>query len=182
MKKKTIYRAVPFAKAARVGNFKLWRSKYVKKTSDGHVGIECVHVSDLDGAWSVRIPETYEMFGIIMSLYNDATDELNIVLSAQARTIIEKIVGNMMYASVIGNGYYHRALTLVTTIYANPHLLSEDEREGLLEEVTHLKDDFLEWRKGYDALTEQMEPTEEDDHREALAEEAIDILNEKGES
>lgn len=177
---KKIKRPIPFGKAARAGNFKLWRGKYEIKTSEGQMSVECIHVSDLDGSWSVRIPETYEMFGILMSLYNDSTDELNIALSAQAAGALSQLLSNMMFASVVGNGYYHRGLTLVATLYANPGLLSEEERPQLKEEVEHLIGDFLEWRRGYDAVVSEMQPSEEDDRREAIAEQAMDILNEEG--
>jgi len=177
---KKIERPIPFGKAARAGNFKLWRSRYEIRSAEGDASLECIHVSDLDGAWSVRIPETYEMFGILMSLYNDSTDELNIAMSAQAAGAMAALLSNMMYASVIGNGYFHRALTLVATLYANPQMLSEEARPGLTDEVRDLIAGFLDWRGVYEASVADMQPSEEDDAREYLAEKAMDILTEEG--
>lgn len=177
---KKIERAIPFGRAVRAGNFKLWRGRYEMKTSEGNMQIECIHVSDLDGAWSVRIPETYEMFGILMSLYNDSTDEMNIAMSAQAAGALASLLSNMMFASVVGNGYFHRGIGLIATLYANPQMLSEEERPDLVKEVNDLIAKFLEWRKAYDEKVRELEPTEEDDRREDIAEQAMDILNEEG--
>ena len=42
---------IPFGRAVRVGNFKLWRGNYRIDSGKGHSYLECVHISSLDGSW-----------------------------------------------------------------------------------------------------------------------------------
>ena len=77
---------IPFGKPARIGNFKIWRSKMeltftpdiTEKEMDGKgrtvvrkqkETIECINISNLDGTWMTRIAETFEMFVMLTQCY-----------------------------------------------------------------------------------------------------------------
>ena len=184
---------IPFVKPVRIGNFKLWRSKFqmqvypdldeesrkrmvqekgkVRKES---VNIECVNVSNLDGTWKVQIPSTFEMFAVLDSLYSDYSGGIGEKME-RARSVFPCLLGNMMYASTIGNGYYHRAVEMVTTCYAYPNMLDKksDEWKDLKKDTSKLIDDFLVWRKAYDIS--RAEITEREMKHDELAEQAKKI-------
>ena len=60
---------IPFNRAVRVGNFKVWRSRVSLGSGKDKTSIEAVSVSNLDGSWKVQIPSTSQMFGFIMQQY-----------------------------------------------------------------------------------------------------------------
>lgn len=181
-------REIPFVKPARVDNYKLWRSrckmtvtpsdedkervfkesggrkKAVSKTYD----IEQINVSTLDGTWQVKIPATWDMFGMIRDLFADGE---------YAR--LTTILSNMMYSSVIANGYFHEALRKIVVCYVSPSMLEEgsDGFESLKEDARELIKAFLEWRRMYDEKIKELEPTDEDMKQDDLAEQAMDILS-----
>lgn len=182
--------SIPFVKPSRVGNFKLWRSRFQmsvepsfeerKDASEtrGRVrrkkmDIECINVSNLDGTWKVQIPATFEMFSVLDMLYADYYGEPG-ESKDRAESILACLLGNMMYASTIGNGYYHRALEIVATCYAHPDILREDSESNadLKKNVDALTDAFLQWRKAYDERVAQQEPTEEDLKHDDIADQA----------
>ncbi len=186
--KKTEKMEIPFVKPARVGNFKVWRSKMKltveptdeqrkqvleksggrKKAVSRSIDIEQINVSILDGTWHIKIPSTYEMFGMIRDLYGEG-------MTARLQTIF----GNMMYASCVANGYFQQAVNFCAQIYANPSLLSEDDEghDELMKNVDALIKGFQEWRKAYDAKVAESEPTEEDMKEDQVAEDMIDKLS-----
>lgn len=178
-RKKDNKEAIPFGKAVRVGNFKLWRSRY--KTGDSEIGV--LHVSTLDGAWMTRIPSTLEMYGWLCVAYADYNSD-DAERKFQGEAVLATTLSNMLYASSIVNGYYHRGLELCATVYAHPTLLDKKSKEhkGFMKDVKGLVDKFLEWRKGYDEFTRQNTPTEKDEHQEDLAEQALEILLDSDES
>ena len=181
-------REIPFVKPARVDNYKLWRSrckmtvtpsdedkervfkesggkkKAVSKTYD----IEQINVSTLDGTWQVKIPATWDMFGMIRDLFADGE---------YAR--LTTILSNMMYSSVIANGYFHEALRMIVVCYVSPSMLEEgsDGFESLKEDARELIKAFLEWRRMYDEKMKELEPTEEDMKHDDIADHAMDILS-----
>ena len=187
-KKNAGKREIPFVKPARVGNFKVWRSKMKltveptdeqrkqvveksggrKKAVSRSIDIEQINVSILDGTWHIKIPSTYEMFGMIRDLYTEGMD-------ARLMTIF----GNMMYASCVANGYFQQGINFCAQVYANPSLLSEgnDGHDELMKNVDALIKGFLEWRKSYDAHVAENEPTEEEMKADQVAEEMIDKLS-----
>ena len=112
---------IPFGKAVRVGNFKLWRGNYVIGRGKDRTGIECVHVSSLDGSWMVRIPSTSQMFSTIANSYA-TTDE----------TIRDNFLGmlfsNFMNVTNVPSEALHDAFFFLTEMMTYPYLLlSEDE-------------------------------------------------------
>ena len=164
---------IPFNKAARVGNYKVWRSRH----KVGDTTIEVLNVSTLDGAWMTRIPSTLEMFGWLCMAYSDYKSE-DIQQKAQGEAVMTTVFSNMLYVSSIGNGYYQRALELCATVYAHPSLLDKKSKEhnGFVKDVKAIIDMFLEWRKGYEEKVRTLEPTEKESRQDEIAEEALDIV------
>lgn len=188
-------REIPFCKPARVGNYKIWRSRYkmtivpteeqrkkVKQESGGtkkavskSYDIEQINISLLDGSWQIKIPATFEMFSLIRDLFAEHTDAADDVRAGQ----LSAIVGNMFYSSCISNGFFHHAITMLATIYTNPDILSEDNiyHESFMKDVELTKTRFLEWRKEYDENIRANEPTEEEMENDQVAEEMLDELS-----
>ena len=166
---------IPFNKAVRVNNYKVWRSRHKVEDTD----MDVLNVSTLDGAWMTRIPSTLEMYGWLCMSYADyMSDDLQ--RKVQGESVLTTVFGNMLYASSIGNGYYQRALELCATVYAHPKLLDKKSKEhkGFMKDVKAIVDMFLEWRKDYDERVKTLEPTEKDMHQDEIADEALEILNE----
>lgn len=161
-------RKIPFVKPARVGNYKIWRTRTTLGKGKDKYEVEQVCISDLDGVWQVRIPSTNVMFSAITGLYADEglTPSLNTIFA------------NMLMVSTIPNGYFHRAVQMCSTLYFNPDLLrKKKERKGLVKEAKKLVDEFLEWRDIYDAQDKESVPTEDQEHSEEVLEEMLDEVD-----
>ena len=192
---------IPFVKPGRVGNFKIWRSKdqlsvrpdltqeeakrmvaEKGKIRNEKVDVECINVSNLDGTWKVQIPSTFEMFSVLNALYADCNGK-DEALQQRAKNVLLTIIGNMMYSSAIGNGYYHRALEMIATCYANPTLLEKkgDSHKDLVKDAKNLVKNFLEWRKAWDESRKLQEPTDDDNKKEDFAEQMTEIVEKKEE-
>ncbi len=193
---------IPFNKADRVGNFKIWRSKSIvtyvptqeerekiKKESGGtrkainkKYPIESVNISDMFGGWRISIPQTMEMFGYLTRLYSDwkndlATDEERNNAFQGLRTLLS----NMLYVTSVGNGYFHHGVEIVSAIYARPTILdeSDEKHDFLINDVKRTCDEYKVWRAAYTAEMAKHEPTEQEMKQEAIAEEAAKQLDEK---
>lgn len=155
---------IPFGKPARVGNFKIWRGRKITGRGNGKMSIDQINISSLDGEWQVKIPSTVGMFAMIRSLFADG-DVGNLDVFFQ----------NMMYASLVPNGYFHRAINMISMIYAYPNVLDENDKqhEMLVNNAKALIKGFLEWRKTYDEHTAANEPTDEDIRNENMAEDVL---------
>lgn len=166
---------IPTGKPARIGNFKVWRTKKELGKGKGKAMIEQINVSTLDGDWQIKIPATFEMFGLIRSLFAEHTNSHSDQRAGQLATIF----GNFLYASCIPNGYFQRAINLCATIYSNPKLLTEEDEnhKSLMKAVNGLIAGFLEWRKEYDKWVAENEPTEADMKSDEVAEEMLEELN-----
>lgn len=164
---------IPFGKAVRVGNYKVWRSRHRSAMSE----VAVVNVSSLDGLFMVRIPSTMEMYGWICMAYGDYVSD-DVSRKSQGEAVLTTVFGNILYTSCIVNGYYQRALEMLATVYAHPTLLDRKDKEHkvFMKDVKGLCDAFLEWRKGYDAQERLHEPTDDDLHREEIADEAMAML------
>ena len=194
---------IPFGKAARVGNFKVWRGNYA--AAGGKDGIECVHVSNLDGSWMVRIPSTSTMYGFICQQY--ATVDTNI-----RDNMLGMIFTNVYNCSNLPSQALHDGFWFLQEMMTFPYLLlPEKEMEKRMKEnmkklgidKSRAKDHvskMMEYRKGLYELIERKknaliedyerqqaermakEPDEEKKmEQDDIAEQAVDILNEKGE-
>lgn len=127
-------RSIPFVKPARVGNYKLWRSRSVIPASHGDgsgkkggVGIETINVSNLDGSWSVRIPQSSGMYSVITVAYAEGSTR---------DVFLKGIFGNMMSVCLIENVYIHDAFNFLLNIMQYPYmLLPEKEMEKRMRET-----------------------------------------------
>lgn len=187
---------IPFGKPARIGNFKIWKSKFElvsdptedqrkkvaeeskgkKKAVRQKVTIDCINVSILDGSWMVRIPQTFEQFAMLSLAYawslSDDKDE-----QVKGGDYLRTAISNMYYVSCICNGFFHHAVEMVTSAYVDPELLKENERnEAFLKDAKLTIERFLKWRKGYDEMVAAGEPSDRELHQDELAEQAMDIL------
>lgn len=161
-------RKIPFVKPARVGNYKIWRTKATVGKGKDKYDVEQICVSDLEGVWQVRIPETNVMFSAVSGLYAD--EELAGSLST--------IFANMLMVSSIPNGFFHRAVQMCSALYFNPDLLrKKKERKDLVKEAKKLVEDFLEWREVYESQVKGNEPTEEQEHSDEVLEEMLDEVD-----
>ena len=161
-------RKIPFVKPARVGNYKIWRTKTTLGKGKDKYDVEQICVSDLEGVWQVRIPSTNGMFAAISGLYADEG------LAGSLSTIF----ANMLMVSSIPNGYFHRAVQMCESVYFNPDLLrKKKERKDLVKEAKKLAEDFLSWRDVYDAQVKENAPTEEQEHSDEVLEEMLDEVD-----
>ena len=168
---------IPFVKPSRIGNFKLWRSKMGIGKGNGKADIEVINVSNLDSTWSVRIPATFEMFSMISFAYHMYYDG-DVQEKSRASEFLQTALSNMMYVSCICNGFYHEGVNMVNTVYANPDLLRDKKKFKLLKkDVMGTIGRFLEWRDDYDKYIESLEPDEQELRQDAVAEQAMEILN-----
>lgn len=173
---------IPFGMPARIGNFKIWKSKYTfDKDADGKkikpqiVG-DCINISILDGSWTVRIPQTFEQFAMLSLAYSWSLSE-DKDEQVKGREYLRTAISNMYYVSCICNGFYHHGVEMITSAYTDPDLLKENERGvAFLKDAKQTIERFLEWRKGYDKLVEAGEPSDRELHQDEIAEQAMDIL------
>lgn len=193
---------IPFGKAVRVGNFKLWRGNYVMASGKERTSIECVHVSSLDGSWMVRIPSTSTMFGFICSQY--ATVDENI-----RENILGMIFTNMANVCSMSSPALHDGFWLLSEMMTFPYMLLPekemekrmkenmsklgieknkakehigkmiDYRRQLYELIERKKAAFLEeYERQQAERWASEENAQESLHQDELAEQAMDILSE----
>lgn len=163
-------RVIPFVRPARVGNYKIWRSKVIAGKGKDKLAIEQVCISDLEGLWQVKIPATSDMFAAISEMYADEK-----MVSA-----LSTIVTNMLGVTSVTNGYFHRAVQMCSAVYFNPDLLrKKKERKDIAKEAKRLIEDFLEWRDVYDAQVKENAPTEEQERSDEVLEEMLDEIDEQ---
>lgn len=196
---------IPFGKAARVGNFKLWRGNYVIGSGKDRTSIECVHVSSLDGSWMVRIPSTSQMFSTLMNGYATVDEDLR-------DQYLGMILTNQYNVCNIPSVALHDGFNFLVEMMAFPYmLLSEkdmekrmkeqlrasgmekdkakehiakmmDYRRQLYELIERKKTAYIEEYERQQKERWEKEPEAQKQlEQDEIAEQAIDILNEKGE-
>lgn len=128
-------RKIPYVGCARVGNFKLWKSRVRERKTD------VLHISDMDGTWAVKIPQTYLAFPMIEEAYKEGNDEY-----------LHTVISNMNFVCAIANGFYQRGVAMVGHAYLKPELLQEgyhpEEGPGyadMMDEAKKICDGFLKW-------------------------------------
>ena len=161
-------RKIPYGKPARLGNYRIWRSKCPVGKGKEKDFIDQVNIGNLDGTWQVRIPATFEMYAILTELYADEGKQ----------EILAEYVNNMAFVTITGNGYFQRAVELVAIAYANPSLLTKKDKQhkAFVKNAEALIKAFLEWRKVYDERVKLDEPTEQDDRQDEIAGQMLDEL------
>lgn len=174
---------IPFGRPARIGNFKIWKSKFTfDKDADGKkikpqiVG-DCINVSILDDSWMVRIPQTFEMFGMLTVAYQWSKSD-NAEERKRGLDYLRTAMSNIFYVSSICNGFYHHGVEMLTSAYAAPSVLRDTENgRAFIDDVKDTVSRFLSWREEFDKHVSASEPTEQDIRQEELAEKAADILS-----
>ena len=170
---------IPSGRPARMGNFRVWRSTVVVGKGKAKTGIECINVSNLDGTWLVRIPQTFEMFGMLTIAYQWANSE-NAEERRRGDGFIRTALSNMAYVSMVCNGFFHHGVEMIAAAYANPSLLQDtEEGKNFIGDARGTVERFLAWREEYDKHVTDNEPTDKDIRQEEFAEEAMDILDSK---
>ena len=167
--------SIPFGRPARIGNFKVWRTKKELGKGKDKVEVEQINISNLDCTWQVKIPATFEMFSMIKYLFAERKDD---TIADKSMSTLHTFFSNMLYASVVDNGFFQQALNLCAMVYANPSLLKEDDKnhEGLMNEVKSLVSQFLAWRAEYEKRMEANAPSEEEMKQAEVAGEMRDEL------
>ena len=195
--------AIPFNKPARVGNFKLWRTNFMLefmpsrdmlseedqvrldkgeiKLKKQRTSIECINISNLDGSWMTRIPQTWEMYGMLTlawQWYNgDNEDE-----KKRGKDYFTTVLSNMAFCGSISNEYYHQALMMIATAYAYPVLLSDKKKfKDFSKEAENLIKDFLSWRKDFDKRVNRP-LTEEEQRQEEAAQQIMEEMEKQQEN
>jgi len=158
-------RKIPYGKPARLGNYRIWRSKYPVGKGKDKDFIDQINIGNLDGTWQVRIPATFEMYAILTELYADEGKLENLA----------EYVNNMAFVTITGNGYFQRAVELCAIAYANPSLLTKKDKQhkAFVKNAEALIKAFLEWRKVYDERVKLDEPTEEEDRQDEIADQVV---------
>lgn len=209
---------IPFGKASRIGNYKVWRSKFnftptdeererVRRESGGKrkaVGfeIEQINISNLDGSWSTRIPQTCGMYGVISMAYDNPDDNAR-------QSYLTNLFGNMMNVCMLENTYVHDGFSVLLEIMQVPYLLLPEkemvrrmkegwkpsDKESQEDIDNHIKDmvkyrrelyafiekkkaDYLDFYEKQRALARQQEEAAMKEAEQAeKAEEAVKELN-----
>ena len=119
---------IPFNRAVRVGNFKLWRGRMSVGTGKDKTGIETVNVSNLDGTWKVQIPSTSQMFGFICQQYATVDTE-------KRNEFLGMVFTNMLNVNLLPSPALHDAFFFLTEMMTFPYmLLSEKEMESRMRD------------------------------------------------
>lgn len=160
---------IPFVKPARVGNYKVWRSKIsvsydptdeqrekVRMESGGReravrktVTIEAVNVSNLDGSWRVQIPSTCGMFGFICSQYATIDEE-------KRDNFLGMVFTNMLNINLTPSPALHDALFFLTEMMSYPYMLLS-EKEMVKRMRDGLKKDGMDKKKADEHIKQMVE-------------------------
>lgn len=120
---------IPFMKAVRVGNFKLWRGKYAIGKGKDTTRIDCIHVSSLDGAWMIRIPETMSTYSLLVNSYATTDENLR-------NDFIGMVLTNYYNLTTTNSEALHDAVFFLTEMMSFPYLLlSEKDMRRRMEET-----------------------------------------------
>ena len=140
---------IPFSKAVRVGNFKLWRSNYALVHGKEKAIIECVNVSSIDGSWMVRIPSTSAMYGFICNQY--ATTDPNI-----KENILGMVFTNFYNIVNTPSPVLHDSLFFLVEMMSFPYLILSEEEMGR-RMAEGLRADGMSDEKANEHITKMLE-------------------------
>lgn len=121
-------RKLPFRQPARVGNFRVSR-RFVDVGSGRSVPV--IVVSDLEGLWSVQVPSTSQMYGVLTGLY--ATGE------EADEGIMHTMLCSLYMATSIPGGHFHKGVLMLARVYMHPESLDDG---AFLAEVRALADEY----------------------------------------
>lgn len=126
---------IPFGKAMRIGNYKIWRSKTsvsytpsdeerakVRANTGGKMkvvtskfDIDVINVSNLDGSWSTKIPSTMGMYSTIMLAFEQKEKDRD--------TFLTMLFGNFYMCCTMNNVFVHDAFSFLMEIMQFPYIL-----------------------------------------------------------
>ena len=109
----TSERKIPFVRPVRVGNYKLWKTSLVMGKGKDKTSVEQICVANLDGTWSVRIPEMSAMFATISNAYGMEDGE----------KFLEVVFANMQSVCLITNEFLHDGFSILRDMLTMPYLL-----------------------------------------------------------
>lgn len=107
-------REIPFGKPVRIRNYKMWRTRI---SIEKKKVIQAIVISDLNGLWMVRIPETYLMFRALTDLYS--TEDLNDF------EILFTFLNNFNFCTQISHGSFQNFFVLCIYGYMHPEVLDK---------------------------------------------------------
>lgn len=149
---------IPYQKAVRVGNFKLWRSKSViaympsdeerakvreeskgkKKAVGKKVDIDVLNISNLDGSWKTQIPSTCSLYSVIISGY--ATADVKI----REQFLAGEVFSNLEAINTCGSVVLHHSFKLLFDALSYPVLfMTEQEIKDWAKKLYDKKDKKL---------------------------------------
>lgn len=109
--------AIPFGRVVRVGNYKLWRSKYTIGSGRGKADVDCINVSTIDDSgWLVRIPATKSVYGMIAQAYATTDDSIR-------ENFLGMVFTNYNNLTTIDSEALHDAFFFLTEMMTFPYLL-----------------------------------------------------------
>lgn len=195
--------AIPFGRAVRVANYKLWRSRYTVGSGRDKADIDCINISTLDGGWLIRVPSTMSVYGMIAQGYATTDEHIR-------ENFLGMVLTNYYNLTTINSEALHDAFFFLTEMMTYPYLLlSEKEmvkrmerglaeagmekgkrkehiekfrtyRQQLYELVEKKRDKLIEDYEAQQAERRVREEEELDElERDALAEQSLDILSRK---
>lgn len=196
---------IPFVKPARVGNFKLWRSKINLGGKKDKTEIECVNVSNLEGSWTVRIPSTSTLFSVIVSNYATIDTDL------REQFLAGEVLSNLEVLNTSGSVILHHAFRLLFQALSYPiFFMTEKEVEdwvkstfksmdkkqrkqhldNLLKErrefydlVEKERNDYIStWKEQHAMIKDKEDESQKQLEQDEIAEQAIDVLNKEGDN
>lgn len=130
-------RTIPFCKAVRVGNYKVWRNRSGER-------VDTINISNLDGSWKVCIPSTMTMYSIILTGFEEEDD-------SRREQFLTMLFGNFLTVTTNSNVYVHDAFACLLEMMRFPYLLlPEKEMEKRMK--SGLKDSGMEKGKAKDYI------------------------------
>ena len=166
-------REIPFGKPARIGNFKMWRTKVGVGKKET---IEAIVISNLDGTWKVQIPQTYLMFRALTDLFStEDNKDLEIIFS---------FITNFNFCTSISHGHFQDFLILAVYGYMHPEVLEqgyepEDKKMLSYDEFMHRVKGCIEgYKKFAEEIRKQPEMSNEEYDKMATAADIQEQLEE----
>ena len=149
---------IPYQKAVRVGNFKLWRSKSViaympsdeerakvREESKGKmkavgkkVDIDVLNISNLDGSWKTQIPSTCSLYSVIVDGYATSDEKI------REQFLAGKVFSDMEIINTCGSVILHHSFKLLFDALSYPVLfMTEQEIKDWAKKLYDKKDKKL---------------------------------------
>lgn len=149
---------IPYQKAVRVGNFKLWRSKSViaympsdeerakvreeskgkRKAVGKKFDIDVINISNLDGSWKVQIPSTCSLYSVIVDGYATSDEKI------REQFLAGEVFSDMEIINTCGSVILHHSFKLLFDALNYPVLfMTEQEIKDWAKKLYDKKDKKL---------------------------------------